>query len=41
MIKIDQRETDNQGTHNLSVGPDRQEEGFDGLLEVVGGSRRR
>ena len=40
MIKISQREVDNQSTHNLSVGLDRQGEGFDRLLKVVGGSRR-
>ena len=39
-MTIGQRNLDNQGTHNLSVGPDRQEERFDGLLEVIGGSRR-
>ena len=39
-MTIGQRDLDNQGTHNLSVGPDGQEERFDGLLEVIGGSRR-
>ena len=40
-MTIGQRNLDNQGTHNLSIGPDGQEERFDGLLGVIGGSRRR
>ena len=39
-MTICQSNLDNQGTHNLSIGPDRQEERFDRLLEVIGGSRR-
>ena len=40
VMTIGQRNLDNQGTHNLSVGPDGQEESFDGLLEVISGSRK-